>query len=317
MNIMENKRVTAIAALMGIAFIGICFKGYESYAELKASQEDIARKIDLLSSYTSSDIPPTTKNKQEVEKAAVEVKGLAGELSKDIEKYITFCKNGQPNAESTKPHGYMINASPVTFQNRLRDLSADIAAMAQREKCDLNNSSADFGMTSLKTQAPKEVDAPYLNFLLSAVDRVERHIISAGAPSIERIYCAPLPEEEISARKKPDFFPLSFEVAFTARRSEIIKAGDAGTYSVLPKVINSIIHDGDFFFIITGMAVGTQGSLPLVSQADAAAAGEAVAPEAEEAAPEETNASLIIGKDSERVNVHLNIQVLYFNADKL
>lgn len=310
MNIMENKRVTAIAALMAIAFVGICYKGYERYSELKDTQAKIAQVNSKIESYTSSEIPPTAKNSEMVVQAANEVEQLASALSKDISKYVNFCMKGESGAE-TNSRAYKPAVTPVAFQNRLKELSAAIAEQAAG-KCQLNNGAGDFGMTSLKNQAPKEVDAPYLNFLLSAINRAEQHIIAAGAPSIDRVYCAPLPEEEIGARRKPEFFPLSFEIAFTAARSEVIDPAKADTLSVLPQVFNKLVQDGDFFFIITGMAVSTPGNLPIFNNGSSA-------PEAEgsESNQESRSATLVTGSADERVNVHITLQVLYFTTDKL
>lgn len=311
MNIMENKRVTAIAALLAVGFLAICYKGYEKYSVAKEAQEQISQANSKIEGFASDAIPPTAKNSKLIEQASAEVEKLAADLSKDLSKYVTFCVQGDPKAAESRPRGYEINVKPVAFQNRLKELSAEISRQA-KDKCALNNGSADFGMSSLKNQAPREVDAPYLNFLLSAVERVEQHIISSGARSIERVYCAPLPDEEINARKKPDFFPMSFEVAFTARRSENIKDGVADTYSTLPQVMNKIVNDDRFFLIITGMAVSTPGNLPPVSNTAAAESG-AEAAEGDSG----SNASLLIGKSTDEVNVHLTLQVLYFTTDKL
>lgn len=309
---MENKRVAGIAAVMVCVFAWLCYKGYESYSDLGKSLKEISQKIDQVEGYSSDGgIPPTKKNREMVEQASKEIDQRVNVLGEAIKKYAVFCTVGQAGSADAKPSPYKPGVNPVTFQNRLKELSAAITREAA-DKCQLNNASADFGMTSLKNQAPREVDAPYLNFLASAIYRVEQHIISSGAPAIERIYCAALPEEKISARKQPDYFPLNFEVSFTARRSDLIKEGDASTYSVLPQVMNKIIHDGDFFFTITGMAVGTQSSLPMVSAraADGAASDD-------ESGESVSNATLILGKDDEVVNVHFNIQVLYFTTDKL
>lgn len=316
MNIMENKRVTALAALLAVGFIGLCYKGYESYSQLKDAQAKIAQAKSKIEDYEAEKLPPTEKNSQLLKKAATEVEQLAASLNEAISKYAVYCTQGAPAAEGNTS-AYKPGVNPVAFQNRLKELSAAISAEAAGKDCRLNNGAADFGMTSLKLQAPKEVDAPYLNFLLSAVNRAERHLIAAGAPSIERVYCAPLPEEPINARTKPDYFPLSFEIAFTARRSEVIDPAKPDSFSVLPQVLNKLVNDENFFFTITGIAIATPGNLPVANGGSADAAAEAAAAEEGEAAPAAGNATLITGKADEYVNVHVNLQVLYFTKDSL
>ena len=307
MNIMENKRVTAIAVLMAAGFGALCYKGYENYSALKATQSEIAAKIDKVEGYRSEELPPTAKNSQLVVQAANEVEKLAAELTKDVEKYAIFCVKNKEGKDAQN------NVTPVSFQNRLRALSSQIVQDAGGH-CVLHNSSGDFGMTSLKNQAPTELAAPYYNFLLTAVNGALHHIIAAGAPTIERVYCAPLPEEEMTARKQAAYFPLSFEVAFTAKRSEVIKADDPSTYSVLPQVLNKLAQDPNVFYIVTGMAVSAIQNAPVVSGSSAA-----VSPaEASAETPQTTRkASLLLGSPDEQVNVHLNIQALYFTTDKL
>lgn len=307
MNIMENKRVTAIAVVMAAGFGTLCYKGYENYSALKVAQREIAAKIDRVESYSQDKLPPTLENKKLIEKAAADVEKLAAELSKDIEKYAVFCEKGQGGNDALR---YMPGASPVAFQNRLRALSTQIGTEANG-KCALQNGAGDFGMTSLKNQAPTELAAPYYNFLLTAVNGALQHIIDAGAPSIERVFCAPLPEEEMSARKKAPYFPLSFEVAFTAKRSEVINADNPDTFSVLPQVLNKLTQDPNMFYIVTGMAVSAQQNAPIASgSASAAAPAPEGGLEGEVATPKK--ASLLLGAPGEQVNVHLNIQVLYF-----
>lgn len=344
MNIMENKRVTAIAALMGVAFAGICYKGYESYAALKQARSEIDAKISQLETYTAEDdsdgevtssrstknpldadrsaaakLAPTAKNSDLIVSATKEMKQLNEELKRDFAKYVKFCRQGEPNASSSTPIGYVPNVAAIDFKNRLvGSVSVSLAKEAEKYGTLLKSEAAKkLGMADYFGGLTGE-NAPYLNFLLSAVYRVETSIIHSGAPTINFVYCAPLPEELINARKKPDFIPLSFEVSFEARRSEVVEAGKESSYSVLPQVINKLVHDSDFFFTITGVSVTTHGALPSVSAAAAqsATAEESAAAEGEaDSGPAEDVATLLVGKSDDTVHVHLNLQVLYFTTD--
>lgn len=306
MNIMENKRVTAIAALMALLFIGICYKGYEKYSILKQAEQDLAERASQLDSYEQdSRIPsPSPENGQAVSKAAKTVAECVATLSADLNKYAANCAHIREQ-----------KLTAIAFQNRLKELSAAIISEAG-ENCRINNEADKMGMTKALKQLPPEAEVPYRNFLAAAIYHLEQIIISSGSPRIERVYFEGLPEN-IPASSK--YFPLSFEISFAARRSDAIQPGEASSYSVLPQVINKVIHDGKFFYIITGMAVGAQSGLPMLkSTADAAEASAAESDDEEKktSAPQ-TKASLLIGTPDEEVTVHLNVQVLYFAADSL
>lgn len=303
MNIMENKRVTAIAALMAVAFIGICYKGYEEYSALQKAKQNIDQRVSLLDNMASSTTPPTAESSRAVEKASKTVTDCAADLSKDFEKYISSCKTIREE-----------KLSAIGFQNRIKELSAAITKEAG-DTCRINNGADKLGMGRVLSQLPQESEVPYRNFLASAIYKLEKILIKSGAPSIESVYFEGLPETLSSSSK---YLPLNFEISFTARRSENITEGDASTYSVLPQVVNKMIHDGEFFYIITGMAVGTQGNLPLLkSTPDAPAEPQAAEGETPAAEPVQGKAALIIGTPNEEVTVHLNVQVLYFTADSL
>ena len=148
-----------------------------------------------------------------------------------------------------------------------------------------------------------------------------RKIVDAGAPDIKRFYCAPLPEEQVAARKLAPYFPLEMEVSFSARRSQTdIDPGKEDTLSVLPRVINSIVNDGKYFYIITGVSVKTPETLPMLTsyKSTAAPTGDNLVPTDDAAAPADTPvAQQITGKADSRVVVSLSLQVLYFTTDKL
>lgn len=316
MNIMENKRVTAITAVMAVVFAGLCYKGYQGYSSLKTAQREIASINDQLDDYRNKNLKPTKANEQQVQLAAKEVEDLLTSLNKDLEKYTSYCVKGASGDDALR---FVPGVKPVEFQNRLRALSTKFTQEAAG-KTQLHNAAGDFGMTSMKTLTPTEVTAPYYNFLLDAVHGAMRHIIDAGAPSIDRVYCAPLPEEKITAVKKDAYFPLSFEIAFTAKKSEVIQEGKADTYSVIPQVINKLSQDPNIFYIITGVAVNTLQPPPTPEAAPSDAPKEAGALDEDAPVADKTSdriASLIVGRPEEQVSVHITVQVLYFTTDKL
>ncbi len=310
MKIMENKRVTALAVLMLIVFGFLCYYGYEQYRILAEAQTKIAEERSKLEGYEEEELPPTRDNSRYLSQAASTMSQLTGELRAGLEAFAKACR-----AEGT-------DIRPDRFQKDVNDMTTRIAAYAQEKKCTLSPEAAALGLNEYKTASATERDAPYLNFLLHAADNVVRTVIDSGAPSITRFYCAPLPEKELSARKQPPYFPLEMEIAFTARRGAVdLDPAKEGTLSVLPRVINSLVSDKKYFLIITGIAVNSSETLPMMPsyKAPKEVGDSLIPPAAGDEAKEENSepvAKLITGREGV-VNVHVTLQVLYFTTDKL
>lgn len=306
MNIMENKRVTAVAALMALAFVGVCYKGYEKFSLAKAAEQELAARESKLNAYANEKNAPTQETAQAMEKAAAKVKECADSLYKDLSKYMTVSSNIREQ-----------KLSAIGFQNRLRQLSADIVKQGG-SNCRIANAADKMGLSHILDKLPSESEVPYLNFYASAVNHLEELIIASGAPSIDNVYFAGLPEQIPASAT---YIPLSFEIDFTARRSDVVKAGDVSSYSVLPQVINRVIRDDKYFYIITGMAVDAQNVLPMLKSTPDSSADASFADTESEAEPtgnsEQSKAKLEIGLPSETVAVHLNVRVIYFASDKI
>ena len=310
MKIMENKRVTALAVLMLIVFGFLCYYGYGQYRILTEAQAKIDDERSKLEGYEEEELPPTRDNSRYLSQAASTMSQLTSELRSSLESFAKACRS-----EGT-------DIRPDRFPATVSDVTARIAAYAQEKKCALSPEAAALGLNEYRTLPPNERDAPYLNFLLHAADNVVRKVIDSGAPSITRFYRAPLPEKELSARKQPPYFPLEMEIAFTARRSAVdIDPAKDETLSVLPRVINSLVSDKKYFLIITGIAVNSTETLPMMPAYKAPTeVGDSLTPPSAE--DEETGedsepvAKLITGSDG-TVNVHITLQVLYFTTDKL
>lgn len=315
MNIMENKRVTAIALLMALAFGGICHYAYGRYQALQEARAKIAEEHSKLSGYADEKLPPTLENSRLLKQASGSMGELAKELRSNLSTYAKACVTLGKDAKGNP-------ILPEVFQKEVNDMTAKVAAYAAQKKTTLSADAAALGLNEYKTASATERDAPYFNFILHTADTLVRHVVDAGSPAIKRLYCAPLPEDKVGARKKPDFFPLEMEISFVARRSaqDIDPAKDE-TLSVLPRVINSLIADKNCFFIITGVSVKTTGSLPMLEsyKAPAAAAEDPMSGEegGEAAVAAGPVAKMITGSPNSEVDVSLTLQVIYFGTDKL
>ena len=313
MNIMENKRVTAIALLMAVAFGGICHYAYGRYQALQEARSKIEQEHSKLTDYANEEFPPTPENNRVLKQAS----GTVEELAKDLRgSLVTYAKACAALGKDAK--GNLIR--PDVFQKEVNDMTAKVTAYAAQKNAKLSADAAALGLNEYKTASATERDAPYLNFILHSADILVRHVVDAGSPSIKRLYCAPLPEDKVGARKKPSLFPLEMEISFVARRSaQDIDTGKDETLSVLPRVINSLIADKNYFFIITGVSVRTEGNLPMLTpyKAPVAAAEDPMGGSGDAAPAAEPVAKLITGASTSEVDVSLTLQVLYFDTDKL
>lgn len=306
MNISENKRVVALSAVFALAFGGIMFYGYEKSQELAESKAVIAEINDRFAGYDGQELSPTKKNLKAIKDAFSQVSGVNKDLQAELNRYASYCWGD----------GKKISAQD--FQNELRDAINKIKSQASAQSARVAGPAENLGLASFKNAAPVADDVPFRSFQLKAVTRVAETIIAAGASSLEKVYCAPLPEEaaeslNANSRKAQPYFPLRFELAFDATRG------------VLPKVVNGIVGDKDFFLTITGLAVRGGETLPGIdayaAPAEIAAAGEDLGAEPSQTAENaqsgfRTVAVRKTGAPDEKVRVHMTMQVLYFTPGK-
>ncbi len=306
MNISENKRVVALSAVFALAFGGIMFYGFGQSQIDAENKAKIAEINDRFAGYDGQELAPTKQNLKDIKAAFSEVAAVNKDLQAELNQYAAFCWGD----------GKKISAQD--FQNELRDSINKVKNLASSQGARVASPAENLGLASFKNAAPVADDVPFRSFQLKAVTRVAEYIIESGAPSLEKVYCAPLPDaaaESLNAnsRKAAPYFPLRFEIAFDASRGS------------LPKVLNSIMQDKDFFLTITGIAVRGNDNLPGIdayaAPAEIAKAGEDLgseAPAAEDSAAGgfRTVAVRKTGAPDEKVRVHMTMQVLYFTPGK-
>ncbi len=313
MNILENKRVVLLSALFALGFAGLTYVGYDRSAQFSKTQAELKKIETKFQDYNEAELPPTAANRKAIVAACKDVDKISADMQAEIEKYAAFC------------HGDGKVLSPVDFQNQVRSTIAEVQNKANAQGCTLSAPAMDLGMASFKNAAATEAEVPYRSFQLKAVQRVAEAIINSGAPALDKVYCAPLPEEATDVRKGKGaaYFPLSFQVAFNAKRGADTDGQTDEKLSTLPRVMNTLLADKDFFLIVTGVAVESAVSLPArdAYQEPSAPAAKGDDLSGEGAAQPETPAERIIavrktGSPDETVRVHLNIQALYFNPSK-
>lgn len=316
MSIFENKRVVALSAVFAVAFAGIAYYGYDRMAAFQQTQAGLKEIDEGFQDQESAEIPPTVANLQTLRKAHTEIKQQKDAMQAILAKYAAACEG---NGASIRP---------IEFQNQVLSSIDEMSRKAKELNCNIATPAADLGMTSYKSAAAREDHVPYLHFQLRAVRRLADIVMEASSPSLEKIYCAPLPDELTENRRKaqPDYFPLGIEIAFQAKRSEVTDGSSLDKMSVLPQVLNRISSDNEFFFLVTGVAVSSNNPNlppldPYKNPNEAAGRGDdlsaAVAPAGAEkgAPPTRRIAVQKAGLSNETVHVHLTVQVLYFNPN--
>ncbi len=302
MNISENKRVLALSVAFLAAFGGLSYYGYSRSSDFKAAQASLTEIEDSFAGYGSAEHAPTQENLKALRSALDAVARAHKDLQADMEKYAVACYGD----------GKVIR--PGDFQNEVRQAIARVADLASNAGATVANPAADLGMAQFKNALAMEKDIVCRSFQLKAVERMVSIILEAGAPALEKVFCAPLPEDD--ARKEA-VFPLGFEVAFTAKRSQ------------LPAILNKIVGERDFFYTITGISVlngttlpGIDPYTPVDAQPVAPSTGDELAGEGEAAAPAPATSDKRIatrktGAPEETVRVHLVMQVRFFTPGKV
>lgn len=304
MNISENKRVVGLSALFAIAFAGVAYYGYSEMSRFDAAKKQLNTINEQFLDYEAAKVPPTKKNKEALSASFKQVCSVSDEMKAKLKAYVAFCKGD----------GKLINGTGM--QEELRNAVAQVGQLAKEKNVNLAGTAADLGMSSILRAFPEDAHAPYYAFQHRAVRRVVEDLINAGAPSVERVYCAPLPEAVTDGAKKKNkaqaYVPLRFEVYFEAERG------------VLPRVINSIVNDKDFFLTITGIAVDGDDRVAPIDEYSAPAAAPAGgddltadAPAADDGSARRRIAVRKTGDPHEKARVNLNLQVLYFTSDNI
>ncbi len=299
MNISENKRVLALSVAFLAAFGGIAYHGYTRSADFDKAQAELTEIQDAFDGYSSADFAPTSANLKALREALDKVSKVNKDLQADMEKYAVAC------------YGDGKVVKPGDFQNEVRQAIARVAALAANAGSTVSNPAADLGMAQFKNALAMEKDVAYRSFQLKAVEKVASIILESGAPLLDKVYCAPLPEDD--ARSEASF-PLGFEMAFNAKRGQ------------LPTILNKIVSDHTYFLTITGLSVVNTATLPGIdaytppsAEAEAPATGDDISGEAP-AAAEETESRPVAtrktGDPNETVRVHLIMQVSFFNPGK-
>lgn len=245
MNISENKRVLSLAAAFGVVFIVLVYLGFTWRS---ACSEKIARLNEQQSAFDemrAREFPPTVKTMRLVNEAARAADALSRQMLDSVETY---------RSQTTPENGKFI--SPQQFQAEVKAAILQLETQSKAGSVAVSAGASKLGMVAYQNSYATTEEAPILSFELKAVQNVVQSIIDGKAASINKIYCAPLPPEAIAPQGKwlsQEWAMLPFEINFTANK---------GTLSA---VLNNLIENKNYCFLITGMSVNSETQLPALS----------------------------------------------------
>ncbi len=299
MNISEHKKTVGISAIFALAFGATLYYGWGQMGQTTAQKAELQEFNDAYESYKSADFTPTTASVKMLGDARDQVKALNSGLRAEFAKYRAYCNN------------LKLAVKPVEFQKEVRDSIAEMERAAKANGVNFVGAARFLGVNQYRNDMVRTVDeVPYRSFLLKAVNEYTKILVDAKVTSVNKFYIAELPEEISEKRRRnvPDFYPLSFEVNFSAKRGD------------LPAVLNQIASDKRFFYTITGIAVQSDMVVPPLLDAYQAPVelievaseepDESAAPASEQS---RTIAKRKLGNAEESVRVHMTMNVLYFN----
>lgn len=295
MNLSENKRVVALSAAFALAFGGVMYVGYEGMTGAETANKRLSEIGVAFEDYNAADFVPNAGNLKALSAATKEVEKINKSLNDQLNEYK------KASADSKV-------MTAVDFQNQVRKAIVDLAQKAKDKNMALGSQAATFGMSVYQSQSAIKEEVAYRSYMLSAVEHAANVLVDASVPSIDKIYCEELPAEaDAKMEKAPEYFPLSFELSFTVKRG------------MLPQIMNNLMGDKKYLYTVTGISAVTE-TLPSEVAAYKAPAEvmDSAGDDDDEDASTKTQAARVLairklGDPNEKVQVHLNMQVLFFN----
>lgn len=294
MNISENKTVLALSAVFAIAFGGLMYLGYDAMSGAGDANNRLREIGDAFEDFNAAEFVPTAANFKTINAATKDVEKLNGALMDKLNAY----KKATLNTKTP---------TPVDFSNQVRAAISDLAQAAQKSGTALGPQASTLGMGVYQSQSAIQAEVAYRAYFLGAVEHANNILVAAAVPSIDKIYCEELPAAaKADLKKAPDYFPMSFELSFTVKRG------------MLPQIINEFLSDQKYFYTITGFSALSETVPSEISEYKApsngvSSAGDDGGEEAAAGNAVRVLATRKLGDPNEKVQVHLNLQVLFFN----
>lgn len=311
MNIFENKRAVALTGVFALAFAGLLALGFANKSEADAAIAEATAKKTEGKTITASSLAPKAETRDILNKNAKALEENVSIFHNDLKDYTDTCKAITADA---------ISKETLFHPEHLKAARTWLNKITTQTGCSIPDGDAfTFGLDrnyNERNDAATTETTPFLLFQLNAARTLAGYVAEAGAASLDRMYCEPVPSSEDG-----DYTSLHIELTFTARRGEIPLYEDHT--STTTKIINSILEGkgsivsrqeekqkGQYFFIIKGINANSNNSYgPLETYSDPfQTAG------TDNAAPTVV-AKRVTGQDDETVQVNLVVEAVYFSQN--
>lgn len=299
MNIFENKRAFALTSVFALAFAGCATYGWMQRGELQDTIKKINEADAKLEKLAKSPLPATAGTKSLLNKQASVLERNTKPLAADLAAYTKTCKNLTEDA---------INKEAIFKPDDLKKARTAFTEKAAKANCHIDDpDSFTFGLDrnyNERNDAANPKTTPYLLYQLAAAKTLAGYGVGAGAKSLDRMYCEPVPTTEATGEPTP----LIIELSFSFNRGEI-PAGEHYT-SGITKLLNSILEGkGEnekerFLFSVRGINFQNLNNYGTVDAYSDPFADGGDAPK--------SIADRKVGKPDETIRVNLIVEAVYF-----
>lgn len=307
MNISANKRVIAAASVFAVVFIVLMALGISRRSDATAQNAWLEETQSRFDELREQEYPPTAKSLKTLNEADKTTERNVVDMLGMLDTYRAA--SAPKRSKLLSPQGYMaqVKAAVLRFGTLARENSVRVSTGA-----------AKLGMGQYETNTYAGVEeAPILSFQLKAVEKVAESIVKNGGVAVNKVYCSPIPEGAVAPpgkSTKRDWVTLPFEISFEA------------THGTLSSVLNDMINDQEFCYLISALRVSTPNPLPSLSPytppptaESLAATGEDLGTGASDEKKQGENgdnvrviAKQVLGNGT--VQVHLALEVIYFQS---
>ena len=261
MSIFENKRAVALTGVFALGFAGLMAWGFTQNATAEALIKEATANESTLRSITSSALTPKKETRDTLNTHAKTIRSQAAVLKSDLRTYTDTCKNITKDAISKELlfHPDHLKAARNWINKKAGETGTALPA----------GDGFTFGLDrnyNERNDAANAQTTPFLLYQLNAARTLAGYVVDAGAVSLDRMYCEPVPSEEDG-----EYTRLHIELSFTAKRGYI--PSDADHTSTITRVLNAIVEgngeivtrneekkEGKYFFNIKGMNVNTNNT---------------------------------------------------------
>ncbi len=311
MNFLENKRAAALTGVFALAFVGLMTLGYMKSTEAEAIKKESTANENTLQTITRSALAPKAETKAVLNKATKSLQTRIATLKADLKPYTDTCKAITADA---------ISKELLFHPEHLGAARSWLSKKAAATGCEIPGAEGfTFGLDrnyNERNDAATTETTPFLLYQLNAARTLAGYVADAGAVSLDRMYCEPVPGEEDGK-----YTSLHIELTFTAKRGNI--PSDSAHTSVSTQVQNAILDgkgeivlrqeeskDARYLFKIKGINANSNNTYEPIDSYS-----EPFQTAGDDTAEPTSIAKRKVGTEDETVQINLIVEAIYFSQN--